>query len=702
MILSISLVTSRVSDDFSFHMYDVVCSDVGALSAIKRFDDSARFQPSCNFNEVLIQDVRAVKTCCDIILDSGSDATVIPVSMISAGKASEDQSSFLRDAQGGRTATEGVRDTCINLTTVDGKTVTLRDQAHVSSRVDSPLISYGKLLKHGWGIVPDADGSYLVHSSGAKVHVSFKQNSQLVTGVVRMVEQQIRVIDVDVPRTWQNISKGWYRTRDGFSICASHGRNYVDVLKTHKLDEWPYRTTLGFRDDLGWQVIELCQSVFQLDEREAVINPPYQCLLTLLSKNNVSVADFGMVLTSTTVGSAAESSEVTAVDVTMPTATSGGAEHALGGAQQRVSPTMTASSSAPDAKRQHQNMPNVPTSVAIEPFADRMTIAGADISRNSSIGVLKAACHFLEVSQSGLKAKLWDRIVSAVDRGKILEEKQLADAALLEGSRAANPVQTVEKPGDEEVQRHMLTHIPYAAWCEACVKSIGKPERHERNEGRICDREIPTLSFDFAFTGKSAEDGDEGERDEVAKLTTLVVHDSHTGSINCFPLRGKNDKKHAVKEFVKYVQYLGYGDICLMCDQEPSVLAIQSLMQRTWQRMGFKVVIENSKVLDHGGNSWAEKSIDRIRTTANVPLNQVCNNIGHEIPVRHPLFSWAFCHSAWLLDRFSLKANITAYELVRGHSYRGKLCQFGEPLMCFVGDTTKKKGDATWRKGIFL
>ncbi len=48
-----------------------------------------------------------------------------------------------------------------------------------------------------------------------------------------------------------------------------------------------------------------------------------------------------------------------------------------------------------------------------------------------------------------------------MDRGKILEEKQLADALMLEGSRVANPVQTVEKPGDEEVQRHMLTHIPY-------------------------------------------------------------------------------------------------------------------------------------------------------------------------------------------------------------------------------------------------
>ena len=51
----------------------------------------------------------------------------------------------------------------------------------------------------------EADGSYRVHLSGAKVHVSFKQNSLLVTGVARMVEQKIRVIDVDVPPTWQNI-----------------------------------------------------------------------------------------------------------------------------------------------------------------------------------------------------------------------------------------------------------------------------------------------------------------------------------------------------------------------------------------------------------------------------------------------------------------------------------------------------------------
>ena len=226
----------------------------------------------------------------------------------------------------------------------------------------------------------------------------------------------------------------------------------------------------------------------------------------------------------------------------------------------------------------------------------------------------------------------------------------------------------------------------------------GKPDRHETDPTRIRDREIPVFRFDFAYTGKSMDD----EQDEDGlKLTTLVVHDSHSGSLNCFPLKGKDDAKHAVREMVKYLLYLRHGDVCLRCDQEPAILVMQSLLQRTWQRKGFRVVIENAKVLDNGGNALAEKSIDRIRSMAGVLLRQLSMNIGHEIPANHPLFSWAFQH-AWLIDRFITKANTIAYALIRGHSYRGKLCQYGEPFICYVADTTKHKGDARWKQGIFL
>ena len=703
--------------DYGFALYDDVPPRRGAQSLVKRFGDASCFKPigcmsDCSSN---VFDVRAVKSCCDIILDSGSDATVIPVSMISAGSASQDQTSYLRDAQGARIATEGVRDISIVLTTVDGGEVTIRDKAHVSNKVECPLISYGKLLRHGWGIVPEGGKSFLVHTSGSKVDIGFKQNSLVVSGNVRMISEAVRVIDVDVPKRWKDLKNGWYRTRDNRPLCASHGKNFVDCLKHYTISDWPYRTTIGYRDGVGWQVIELCQSVFQLDDRAAPISGGYNQLVTVLSKDVVSIVDFGMVM-----------SGVSAVQPVIPEASassggssamtdSGGTLHGLGGAQQTTSVLSSGATTGSrhdpvrDVGTFHRAnpevsdrpaIPTIPTSIAIEATQDRLEIAGVVVTKDSSIAVLKAACEFLAISQSGSKAKLWRRIIATVDRQRILEETQLSVPALTGDVHQPRPVQLADRPAEDEVQRHMLTHIPYAAWCEACVSGKGKPDRHERNETRVQGREIPVLSFDFGFTGKSL--GDDQDEDESAKLTTLILHDSHSGSVGCIPLRGKNDSKHAVREMVKYLQYLGHGDICLMCDQEPSALAVQSLLQRTWQRMGFRVVIENAKVLDHGGNAWAEKSIDRIRSTAGVLIQQLEMNIGHEIPAKHPLFSWAFCHASWLIDRFVSKANVTAYELIRGHSYRGKLCQFGEPLMCYVADTTKRKGDARWRQGVFL
>ena len=43
--------------------------------------------------------------------------------------------------------------------------------------------------------------------------------------------------------------------------------------------------------------------------------------------------------------------------------------------------------------------------------------------------------------------------------------------------------------------------------------------------------------------------------------------------------------------------------------------------------MGFRVVIENSNVLDDGGNAWAEKSIEKIRATAGVVSQQLQMNM---------------------------------------------------------------------------
>ena len=207
-----------VSLSNGFSLYERVLLPRGAWNLIRRFDDSSCFKLNCCKNDAFENfalDVRAVRSCCDIILDSGSDATVIPIGMVSAGVPAANQSSYLPDAQGAKI---DIRDISIVLTAVDGNEIVLQDKAHVSSRVDMPLISYGKLLRHGWGIVPEDGRSCLVHSSGAKVELNFRQNSLLVSGVVRMIAESVRVIDVDVPKAWHDLKNGWYKTKDGFSF----------------------------------------------------------------------------------------------------------------------------------------------------------------------------------------------------------------------------------------------------------------------------------------------------------------------------------------------------------------------------------------------------------------------------------------------------------------------------------------------------
>ena len=43
------------------------------------------------------------------------------------------------------------------------------------------------------------------------------------------------------------------------------------------------------------------------------------------------------------------------------------------------------------------------------------------------------------------------------------------------------------------------------------MRMKGKPDRHETDPTRVRDREIPVLSFDFSYTGKSMTGGDEDD-----------------------------------------------------------------------------------------------------------------------------------------------------------------------------------------------
>ena len=401
----------------------------------------------------------------------------------------------------------------------------MKERAFFSDSIDSPLISYGKLLKAGWSIESSGfDGPpILSHHSGTRVELAFRNNSLVISGDVRMVHA-VRAINVDIPRSWQNLKKGWFET-DDFQLCSSSATHFVDVTREALVLDWPYCTTLGLHDTRGWEVIELCEKIFDMQDHAAPVPGTYSRLLTILSKSILSVSDFGMIITDmphdSPAAGASECLQPVEVEVEVPLQYE---------AEQR-SGTEVEASSQPVPR---SSVRPLPQTVAVE-TTDSITIAGVHVRKDSSIAVLKAACSYLQVSQSGSKTKLWNRILATLDKQAINAERELAAVALDKSQRVPVPV-SLQSPPDEqsEIDAHCLTHLPYAAWCPSCVLGKGRPDQHRADPSRLQRREIPIISFDFCFTGKSLENVSENE--QQSKLTALVVHDSYSGSVHCIPV----------------------------------------------------------------------------------------------------------------------------------------------------------------------
>ena len=55
----------------------------------------------------------------------------------------------------------------------------------------------------------------------------------------------------------------------------------------------------------------------------------------------------------------------------------------------------------------------------------------------------------------------------------------------------------VTKPTPEEVERHMVKHIPFREWCQNCVAGKSKTDPHLK--GGKDEKAIPKISLDYMY-----------------------------------------------------------------------------------------------------------------------------------------------------------------------------------------------------------
>ena len=483
-----------------------------------------------------------------------------------------DGNSSLVDCQGNHLQTSELREFAFVMHTTCGKTVRFREVGHVSSSVSCPFISYGKLFKRGWRIGGTNKMPTLEHrDSNVSITMAFKNESFVLQGCIMQTfaAGQCRACSgtSEVAATCKRLVFHSHR----LPMCRSAGECFIDPSQHFSIDDYPFRTTISLRSD-GWEMVESCKRLTHVADKRAHLGA--QGALTILSKEWFDVEEYGITRTvsqpsrPTVVPEGRQQSlpsapsrpqEPRAFDLLSPSHFDAIPENVVpevnmqtgennpdgDQSQQQVAPDLQPQEVVDVRNKGEMVLPPAGAQeVALVPDRSGITVNEVQLTPESPIRSLRAACSYLGISTSGGKVKLFERILSFYDEQQLSFAQEIK--ASLGPSLAPREQRLIEPPTPAEQREHELTHQLYQEWCPACIAARARPDAHKTDVHKVVDKSITSLSFDLSYTGKEFDptgkprliDVEEGWKD---KLIVLNAHDAHTGAVFSLPLQRKGD-----------------------------------------------------------------------------------------------------------------------------------------------------------------
>ena len=233
-------------------------------------------------------------------MDSGADATVLPISYLAAGGEVEEDGPMLQDAQGEQISIEGYKSVCFVFEAESGKEIQIFKKAHFSKGISHPILSFGRLMESGWGIT---DHSLVYGSGDREIRIPLRlQNKSLVAeGSVRTISMEPQVVRVLEAKLKEHLEEktrfqaGWRCFGDrwiGIHLGKTlQNPQYVgDIQST---GNWK-RTTLA-KVAGSWQLLEMCEDLHRVFNQEEEIEGAIEnvMVVTILTKEAMSVEDMG-------------------------------------------------------------------------------------------------------------------------------------------------------------------------------------------------------------------------------------------------------------------------------------------------------------------------------------------------------------------------------------------------------------------------
>ena len=285
--------------------------------------------------------------------------------------------------------------------------------------------------------------------------------------------------------------------------------------------------------------------------------------------------------------------------------------------------------------------------VVVPSPTDKVLVDGVELTTESSLQSLRTALTSKGLSTSGSKQKCFKRLLEFQKKTE-LEIIQSAIAKSEKDLSREPRAQPLQNPPDQADQdRHNLTHMPYQAWCPACVSFRARADAH-RNTGVARSVSTPTISFDFCYV-KSVPEGSDPK--EITAITSLIMTDSMTGYSHTTPVRSKNQYQLMVQEILTFCQLMGHTTVTLRCDNEPVLVQVLRMTVHARLSMGLPTRASTPMAYSHS-NSLVENVVGRARALAGSLMFALSEKVGVTFSSNSAWWSWALRHACWISIQF--------------------------------------------------
>ena len=662
-------------DDWTFEPTDLPCIDfiddpICDASSFKHVRMVGSLSASASFGG----------TAVEIVLDSGADGSVLPMSYASVGKSVlHETSANYVDAQGSPIRIHDVRLAEITLGKVRFK------ERFLIGNVTTPLLSLGRFFRAGWSI--DNRDSLSLVKGREKIDIGFKRNSLVTTGFIRVISandppavETMHVQAIVLSDALSSLGRQWRQLGPELWGMLSFGNHYVDTTMIPASTLMWRRTTLVQINGV-WELVEFAANISDIGSDN--LTKPFEFIgifggiITLGHNGNPDYQNLGFRVVVPLTGPELHSGDAVPTEAV------------------EESVAMESSQAAPPASEGAAEAAPIDRERPIEP--NEVYVDGVLINHDSSLAAMRAACRFLGLAATGNRSQCFKRICKHLKERDLIDADAVRHRLQADSERRPNMQSVPSNPTDAERREHNLTHWPFKPWCPLCIAFKSRQDRHPQIRDHATSPNS-VVSFDFGFCSRR---GDED------KLTVLFAHDRFTKMVIAIPTPAKGGKyvSYLATELGRFVVQTGHNPVTLRTDNEPSTLRILEATRKALRSVNIATYVETSAPGDRQANGAAETTVNIIRQQAALLVRQLeqgggCEDDRFIFQSHHPVFSWSLLHASWLHNHYSVYQTHTPFEMVSDRSYTGKICFFGEAVYGYL--KPEAKSNPKWIKGVWL